>query len=103
MKKIFICSPYRGNVEENIRKAKEYSRSCCKQGMIPLTPHLYFTQFLDDENEEERELGIQMGLELLAECSEVWVFGNPSSGMKKEISFAKKLGIPVIQKDISSI
>ena len=34
MKKIFICSAYRGNIDGNIEKAKEYCRcgaNCCKQ------------------------------------------------------------------------
>ncbi len=26
MKKVFICSPYRGDVEKNVEKARYYSR-----------------------------------------------------------------------------
>ena len=48
MKKIFICSPLRGNIEENIRKAKGYSREVVLAGHIPITPHIYFTQFLNE-------------------------------------------------------
>ncbi len=36
-----------------------------------------------------------MGAELLKECSELWVFGQPSEGMKEEIELAKRIGIPV--------
>ncbi len=39
---------------------------------------------------------MDMGLELLKLCDEVWVFGDKiSEGMKKEIEFAKKLNIEI--------
>lgn len=64
--------------------------------MIPIAPHIYFTQFLDDDDPQERRLGLDMGLELLKLCSELWVFGNRlSEGMKGEIENAKRLGIPI--------
>ena len=42
-------------------------------------------------------MAMDAGLQLLLECSEVWVFGidNPSEGMKAEIELAKEYGIPV--------
>ena len=95
MKKVFICSALRGNVEENLQKARMYCRSAVEEGYLPLAPHLLFPQFLDDDVEEERQTGIQMGLELLALCNEVWVFGKTSEGMKMEIAYAKKIGVPV--------
>jgi len=85
MKKIFICSPLRGNIEENIRKAKEYSREVVSTGHIPITPHIYFTQFLDDNNQKEREIGMTMGRKLLDICDEMWIYGEPTEGMLQEI------------------
>ena len=97
MKKIFICSAYRGDVDRNIEKAKEYCRwTTVECGVIPIAPHLFFPQFLDDSVETERKLGINMGLSLLKECSELWYFGDSvTEGMKKEIDTAVQLGIPV--------
>ena len=97
MKKIFICSAYRGDIDGNIEKAKEYCRLAAVEcGVIPFAPHLFFPQFLDDEMEAERELGINMGLGLLKECSELWYFGESiTEGMKKEIDIAVRLGMPV--------
>lgn len=91
MKKIFICSPYRGNIENNISKAKQYCKKAIEEGYIPIAPHLYFPLFLDDKKENERCIGIDLGIELLKECFEIWVFGNPTEGMKKEIQYAKIL------------
>lgn len=71
MKLVYICSPCRGDYERNITKAQEYCREAISMGVIPITPHVYFTQFLNDLYPEERKLGMTAGLELLKLCSEV--------------------------------
>jgi len=60
MKKIYICSPLRGNAKQNIKEAKKYCRYVVNKGSIPIAPHIYFTQFLDDGIKKERNLGIKM-------------------------------------------
>ncbi len=57
-KKVFICSPFRGDMEGNARKAAAYCRMACEQGFLPVAPHLLFPQFLNEGIEEERRLGI---------------------------------------------
>lgn len=96
MDKVFICSAFRGDVEENIRKAREYCRWAAMEcGAVPIAPHLLFPQFLDDNDPEQRGLGIEMGLELLAGCRRLFYFGDVTEGMAKEIARAHALGIPV--------
>ena len=97
IEKIYICSALRSNVQENIRKAKEYCRwAAVECGVIPIAPHLLFPQFLDDDIEAEREIGISFGLKLLKECSALWYFGDKvTGGMVIEINEAFRLGIPV--------
>jgi hypothetical protein len=93
---VFICSPFAGDVERNVRKAREYSRFAVRQGAIPIAPHLLFPQFLDDTDEEERANGIFMGLVLMTKCKEVWVFGsNITKGMAIEIKKARQRHIPI--------
>ena len=96
---IFICSPYRGDVEANTQNARCYCRFALKQDgqtpCIPFAPHLLFTQFLDDSIAREREEGLSMGMEILALCDELWAFGQPTMGMAQEIAEAMRLGIPV--------
>lgn len=96
MKKVYVVSPYSGAVKQNV----EFARKCCRklsdEGCIPFAPHLLFTQFLDDDIPQERERGIQFGLELMKLCDEVVVCGDYiSRGMGAEIACAKDLGIPV--------
>ncbi len=73
MKTVYIASPYRGDVDNNTRMAKRYCSYAVRNGVIPICPHIYFTNFLDDNNEVERQQGINMGLQLLRLCSEIWV------------------------------
>lgn len=98
MKKVYICSPCRGDYENNIQRAKEYSRAAVEKGVIPVTPHIYLTQFMDDNVPEERELALKIGSELVLGCSELWAFGidHPSTGMAAEIELARERGIPVL-------
>lgn len=35
-----------------------------EKGVIPVTPHIYLTQFMDDNVPEERELALKIGSEL---------------------------------------
>ena len=90
MPKVFICSPFRGEVYKNIVNAKKYCRFAVDSGYIPFAPHLFFPRFLSDENEYERSLGIKMGKVFLDDCRELWWFGNKiTEGMQIEIDRAK--------------
>lgn len=99
MKKIFVCSPLRGDIQGNQLRAEQYCKYVYQQGHIPFAPHLFFTRFLDDNIDEERRFGIAAGMEFLKMMDECWIFSrNISSGMKAEIDFCRQLGIPVIMK-----
>lgn len=93
---IYVCSPLRGDIERNIQRAIGYSRFVYSEGGIPLAPHAIFTQFLDDNIPKEREAGIELGLQLLSRCDELWAFGSKlSTGMAVEMATAKTLGLIV--------
>lgn len=98
MKKVYICSPCRGDYENNIQRAKEYSRAAAMKGCIPIAPHIYLTQFIDDTIPAERELALSFGRELVLMCDELWAFGldHPSAGMAAEIAVANDAGIRVV-------
>lgn len=97
---IYVCSPLRGDIERNIHKAIGYSRYIYSQWGIPLAPHVIFTTFLDDNDPTERASGMEMGLELLVKCDELWAFGDKvSEGMEAEIEAAEKLGLRVKRFD----
>lgn len=93
---VYICSPYSGDIIRNSEAARRYSRFAVVMGYIPIAPHLLFTQFLDDSDPNERELGLFFGNVLMSKCAEVWVFGSHiSSGMRAEINRAKRKNYPI--------
>lgn len=88
---VYVCSPFSGDVVGNIEKARRYCRFAVDEGYIPIAPHLLFPQFLNDDKQVERELGLHFGNVLMSHCSEVWVFGDSiSDGMAEEIKRAKR-------------
>ena len=66
---VYICSPYRGNTNENIENARKYSRFAVVHHSIPIAPHLLFPQFLDDTLGEERQTAMFMNHVLLKNVS----------------------------------
>lgn len=93
---VFICSPYSGDIEANVIAARKYCKFAVDTGYIPIAPHLLYTQFMDDQDDYERKLGLRFGEILMDRCAEVWVFGSQvSSGMKNEISRAQCKGYPL--------
>ena len=94
--KVYICSPFKGDTERNVKNAIRYCRFAVEQGKFPICPHAYLPQFMDDNNPSERELALSFGVRLLYGCKEIWVFGSKiSDGMKQEIIVAEKRGIKI--------
>ena len=85
---VYVCSPYAGDVERNVLRARRCCRYAADHGCIPLAPHLFLPQFLDEKTERN--------LALLSKCAELWIFGeNISPGMELEIRYAQKKGKPI--------
>lgn len=85
-RKIFVSSPYRANTKEklnnNIKIAKKVCSMIIHNGDFPIAPHLYFPSFLDDNYEDDRDIGIEYGLYLLDKCDEMLVI-TPEMGEDK--------------------
>jgi hypothetical protein len=85
MKRVILESPYAGNIEKNIFYAKLCIKDMLKRGEAPIASHLLFTQpgILDDNNPEERKLGIAAGLAWLpvADLQAFYVDYGMSNGM----------------------
>lgn len=93
---VYICSPYAGDVDANVKAARRYSKFAVDAGYLPVAPHLLFPQFMDDTNPKERDLAMFFGNVLMSKCAELWVFGDTvSSGMEAEIERAKRKNYPI--------
>lgn len=87
---VYICSPLLGDVERNTENARRYCRFAVDSGDVPVAPHLFFPQFMNDAVLEERELAMFMAIIMLTKCNELWVFGETiSESMAKEIRKAE--------------
>lgn len=98
---VFICSPFKDDIEVNTARAKRYGRFAVTKKVVPIIPHLMYPRFLNEDSPDERAMGLEMGLVILSNCHEIWVFGNRiSRGMEIEIEKAKEIKIPIRYYDI---
>lgn len=89
---VYVCSPYSGDVSKNVKRARKYSRFALEQNTIPITPHLLYPQFMNDDDAAERHVAChKINYVLIGKCEELWVFGGViSKGMDYEITIAEK-------------
>ena len=92
----YIISPYAGDIEANVAFAICCCRTAIQQGHTPIAVHLLYPQILDDQKPAEREIGLELGLNILRHCAAAWVCGTRiSCGMESEIRAAKQMNIPI--------
>ncbi|MDL2288999.1 DUF4406 domain-containing protein [Oscillospiraceae bacterium OttesenSCG-928-F05] len=96
MKLVYICAPYAGDIPRNTALTRAYCAAAVAEGAAPMSSALLFTQFLDDSDPKQREIGLAMGLKLLCRCDELWLCTEHiSPGMQRELEQAELAGIPV--------
>ena len=101
MKRTYIISRYRagteGEMEFNRKVARYFCRELIDEGKIPVAPHIYYTQFLDDNFPDDRKRGLSLAMKELR-CSDefllVVIDGVISEGMQNEVREVGRLGIP---------
>ena len=92
---IYVCSPYAGDRLRNRSAAIRYCKYVSAKGYLPICPHIFFTQFLDDCNPVDRALGMIYGADVMTACAEMWIFGEYiSPGMQQDIDHARDIGVP---------
>ena len=102
MIRTIIESPYRGDVERN----KAYLDRCLldslKRGEAPIASHKIWPGILDDENPEQRELGIEAGLAwvLVADLMAVYTDFGINDSMENAMSRARLHKIPIELREI---
>lgn len=95
---LYVCSPYRGEVQRNKEYARELTRKAIDNGFVPVTVHLYITEAVDDNNPEERAKGMEAGATILDSCKYILVGGRYgiSEGMASEIKRAMDNGTIIL-------
>jgi hypothetical protein len=90
--RVFVVSPYSGDVEANVEYAIACVRDCFVRGEVPFAGHLLYPQCLDDEDPLEREQGMHAGIVWMGVVDRVVVYTDRgfSPGMLHDITEASK-------------
>lgn len=107
---VVLESPYKANTEEELQGNLEYARACMRdcfmRGEYPFASHLLYTQegVLDDNNQEERKLGIEAGLAWvkIADATVVYTDLGVTEGMGKGVERAESEGRPVEYRKLNA-
>lgn len=95
-KKVFICSQYRGKEANIIQMNLLCYKAYTEHNVLPISPHAFFAQFLDENNDKQKKDIVGFGLELISWVDEFWVCGvSLSNTMQIELRKAKKLNKPI--------
>ncbi len=101
---VFLAHPISGNIDHNLTIVELWAKLAIKKELCPVAPYFLTLKVLSDQNLSDRDEGIQLGLEVLLRCDLLWVCGGKvTSGMAREIAFARKNGIRVVYMDISML
>lgn len=102
-RKVYICSRYTADTPEEIKKNVEATQMVCSvillsYGDLPVAPHLYFPQILNDTDPVARDIGMNYGLFLLDHCDDMVVLVKKddktlSIGMRIEVEHAVRQGM----------
>jgi len=99
-KLLYIGGPYSiGNTKENIRRAEMISVNLLRSGFHVITPHKNTAGYEKYEDGNlTYETWLKLDLDILSRCDAIYVMVNSedSQGVKKEIEFARAMGMPVI-------
>ena len=74
---VVIESPYRSSILYSRAENDEFVRFLCRHytllGFNPIASHIFYTEFLEDEVANERQLGIHFGLQRAATLNPILV------------------------------
>ena len=92
--RVYVCHPYSDAPDLNVAKVALICRALVANNVLPIAPHLFIPQFVDEETDRARAL--ELCCDLLAMCDEVRVYGGRiTDGMQREIGHAMQRGIRV--------
>lgn len=93
-RRVYVCHPFRDDPVRNAERVRDICVELVDEGFLPLAPHLFLPQILDETI--DREVAMRLCLELLDDCDEVRVYGpDITDGMREEIARAEARGLKV--------
>ncbi len=99
MRRVFLESPFAGDVAQNIDYARACVRDSLQRGEAPTVPHLLYTQegILRDEIPQERQLGIAAGFVWrdAAVATVIYIDRGVSRGMVEGVLDSISKNVPI--------
>jgi hypothetical protein len=99
VRKVFVESPYAGDVSANEAYARACLKDCLDRDEAPYASHLLYTQpgVLDDTLPQERKKGIEAGFAYrdVTQATVVYIDKGLSGGMREGIEHALSIGHPI--------
>jgi len=104
MIKVILESPYEGDIDKNVKYARECVRDSLRRGEAPIASHLLYTQegILNDDVPHERQQGIDAGLawKEVADLHVFYIDLGISPGMRYAMKYATDNKIPIDKRKI---
>ena len=95
MKRVFLCA-------EESAQSQKIMKYLLHDGTAPILPQIYELLFPTNSEMEHSQM-TRAGESLLWLCDEVWVVGEPTPDMARQIRTARLLNLPVRQLKKSEI
>ena len=105
---VILESPFAGDVKNNVHYAKYAINYFSQQGFAPMASHLSSTNFLDDTIKEQRDLGIDRGLDIANGKNSIvaidrGISGGMEYGVQRAINEGRKYSFVTISDNKSAI
>jgi hypothetical protein len=97
MKRVFLISPYSGDVERNLKYADKCQTFCFSSGLAPFAGHILYPRVLDDNIEKDRDFGMRSAYAWLsvADMAVAFMDLGVSRGMRADLDAARRLSVPI--------
>lgn len=105
MKPVILESPFAGDVKRNKKYLNRCILDALLRGEAPVASHKMYTDSLDDEVHEQRELGISAGLAFNSVIKTVVVYTDHgiSDGMKRAIAAHEGAGCEIVHRKLGEL
>ena len=106
MEKVYVCSPCRADTKEAVKRNMEDALYYVEllqatKHVKAYAPHAYLPPMLDDNDEVDRDLANKICIDILRECSAIYVFGKVlSEGMRREVIYAAETSKEIIVEKV---
>jgi hypothetical protein len=99
---VIVESPFSGDMEANRQYAIRACVDCLNRQEVPYASHLFFPQFLDELEPDQRKLGIAAGYAMWKAASKIvfYVDRGWSGGMRLALDRAIRFKVPYEDRSV---